>query len=264
VTVHSGQVSAALAAATPPHHHAAFFQELDAWTEYWDIYQPQTHGHFYFGDGDEPGLLHLLVPRHSVPPLFTAWKRYALSRESTVEGASGTAFATAAREPVTAAAVAEYDALVCWLLRRFFGDAADPAVRADYLAAMHYFGTDTFPPATARQALIAPDDPRYRTAGRNAIDADMMWFVWALHLQAADLVGAPWDAPARALLLAGVATGSAANFAWRGHRRTRPEYRADEATRDLLRERGLRWSTDFAAAGAEVHALFRLREWGIT
>ena len=31
--------------------YMAWFHELDAWTEYWDIYHPETHGRFYFGDG---------------------------------------------------------------------------------------------------------------------------------------------------------------------------------------------------------------------
>jgi len=66
----------------------------------------------------------------------------------------------------------------------------------------------------------------------------------------------------RALLLAGVAMGCPANFAWRGHRRTLPEYRPDDETARLLRERGMRWARDFDAAASEVHALFRFREWG--
>jgi hypothetical protein len=246
---------------SPPAHYAAFFHELDAWTEYWDLYKPQTLGRYYFGSGDTPGLLHLLVPRHSVPPVFSAWKRYALSGERD-------AFVAAAREPSVAAAVTEYDQLVCEILARHFGDARDPAVRADYLAAMHHFGTDTLPPATGRQARVPPDDPRHRTSGRHTIDADMMWFVWALHLEAAHLVSDPSGAPARALLLAGVATGSAANFAWRAHRRTRPEYLAGTGyerimTANLLRQRGLAWAVDLTAAADEVHALYRIREWGV-
>lgn len=66
----------------------------------------------------------------------------------------------------------------------------------------------------------------------------------------------------RALHLAGVALGSSANFAWRGNRRTRGEYRADEPSARLLKERGLRWARDFESAAGEVHALYRIREWG--
>src|SRR5262245_46203381 len=31
-------------------HYSEYFNELDAWTEYWDIDQPQTQGLYYFGD----------------------------------------------------------------------------------------------------------------------------------------------------------------------------------------------------------------------
>jgi hypothetical protein len=64
------------------------------------------------------------------------------------------------------------------------------------------------------------------------------------------------------LFLAGVATGCAANFAWRGHRRTRAEYRPDAATAGLLRERGMQWACNMQDAAREVHALYRIREWG--
>jgi len=40
----------------------AYFKELDAWTEYWDIYHPETGGRYYFGDGEQPGLLAAFRP----------------------------------------------------------------------------------------------------------------------------------------------------------------------------------------------------------
>jgi hypothetical protein len=91
-----------------------------------------------------------------------------------------------------------------------------------------------------------------------------MWFVWALAIEMAQRNGGSHARERlRALLLAGVATGCSANFAWRGHRRTREEYTADDGTERELLRRGLAWSTDFAAAMAEVHALFQIREWGV-
>ena len=110
---------------------------------------------------------------------------------------------------------------------------------------------------------ISDDDPRKPTAGRHTLEGDIMWFAWALQLEAAHaIVGADEGHARRALQMAGVATGCPANFAWRGHRRTRAEYRPDAETASLLRERGMRWATDFGAAAEEVHALFRIREWG--
>jgi hypothetical protein len=245
----------------------AFFHELDAWTEYWDIYHPETRGRYYFGEGSEPGLLSRLVPRVTTPEIFTAWKKRALGSDSDGE------FERCAADDDVAAAVSEYDRLVAGIFERHFGDAGDERCRRAYLTAVHRFATDTLPPATERLARVPPGDRRWRTAGRHTIDADMMWFVWALQLEAAEAAAAAAASAAasaaaagtgalRALLLSGVATGCAANFAWRGHRRTRPEYRADPATEELLLERGLRWATDFKVAAAEVHQLYRIREWG--
>lgn len=237
--------------------YAAWFHELDAWTEYWDVYHPESNGRYYFGDGrSEPGLLTRLLPNHVRPPVFTAWSRMALGSGST------DAFVHELTEDVRSALL-EIDDLVARLFAKHFGDAQDVAIQQDYLEAMFRFATDTLPPATERDMRIDPSDPRKATAGRHSLDADIMWFAWAFELEAAQSVGhAPDARPRHALLMAGVAMGCAANFAWRGHRRTRLEYRPDAATRALLLERGMRWASDFPAATQEVHALYRIREWG--
>ncbi|MEO8830017.1 hypothetical protein [Lapillicoccus sp.] len=242
--------------------YAAFFHELDAWTEYWDIYHPETHGRFYRGDGSKRGQLDLFVPASAgLPPVFVAWKRRALGQDLADDFSR-----LAADEPVASAAL-ELDDLVCRVVRAQFGDPAEAAVRADYLRAINGCATDTLPAATERASQVSPGDLRQRTAGRHTIEGDMMWFVWALEVEAATAAAGP-DRVARcdlhALALAGVATGTAASFAKRGHRRTRPEYRDDDATRLLLQERGARWAQDVDAAATEVHELFQIREWGQT
>jgi hypothetical protein len=239
--------------------YCAWFHELDAWTEYWDIYHPETRGRFYFGDElGEPGLLRRFLPREEYPPAFIEWTRLALSI-----GTSTDDFEAQVRVPEVASAVMEVDALVGGLFDKHFGDAAETCVRTDYIEGIFRLATDALPPATGRDALIPATDPRKPTAGRHTIEGDIMWFAWALQLEAAfAIAGTDKNHSRRALLLAGVATGCAANFSWRGHRRTRAEYRPDADTADLLRDRGIRWSSDFAAAAQEVHALYRIREWG--
>jgi hypothetical protein len=238
--------------------YSAWFHELDAWTEYWDVYHPETDGRFYFGDGaTESGLLAKFLPRAHRPPAFVAWTRMALANES------GDLFAAEVRISDVASAVMEVDALVARLFTKHFGDAGDPHVQADYLEAIFQFAIDSLPPAVERDSRIRVDDPRKATAGRHTLDGDLMWFAWALHTEAAfAIVGKDGDHARRALLLAGVATGCPANFAWRGHRRTRPEYHADAQTASLLRTRGTQWISDSNAAAREIHALYRIREWG--
>ncbi len=238
--------------------YVAWFHALDAWTEYWDVYHPETRGRFYFGDDDtEPGLLTQFLPRGQRPPPFVAWTRMALGLDTTER------FANEVRAPKVASAIVEVDELVGRLFAEHFGDATSLAVQQDYLEAIFRFAIDTLPPATERYARIAETDPRKPTAGRHTLDGDLMWFAWALHGEAAHtILGVDDDHARRALLLAGVATGCSANFAWRQHRRTRPEYRADTLTSRLLSERGTRWACDFKSAADEIHTLYRIREWG--
>lgn len=237
--------------------YVAWFHELDAWTEYWDVYHPESRGHFYFGDGNsEAGLLSKLLPNRERPAVFSAWTRMALRSDS------ANAFLSELAAADVGAAILEIDGFVGGLFEKHFGNASDAAVQRDYLEAMFRFATDALPPATERDSRIEPSDPRKATAGRHALDNDIMWFAWGFELDGAHVLMRAAEARARhALQMAGVALGCAANFAWRGHRRTRPEYHPDEATRALLFERGTRWACDFDAAAGEVHALYRIREW---
>src|SRR5436190_17222294 len=98
--------------------YCAWFHELDAWTEYWDLYHPETRGRFYFGDGNgEPGLLRQFVPREHRPASFLAWRRKALLAASDDEE-----FANQIRVPDTAAAIMEVDVLLAQLFTKRFGD----------------------------------------------------------------------------------------------------------------------------------------------
>lgn len=240
--------------------YVAWFHELDAWTEYWDIYHPESRGHFYFGDDDkEPGLLTRFLPRDRRPPPFVAWTRMALRSE--VGAAEG--FVREVQEPGVASAVMEVDGLLARLFAKHFGDASDRGVRADYLHAMFLFATNSLPPALERDARIADDDPRKSTAGHHTLQGDIMWFAWSLHTEAAHVIAGRDEGHARrALFLAGVATGCPADFAVHGHRHTRPEYLSLVNLAVNLHERGMKWARDFEAAKEEIHALYRIREWG--
>jgi hypothetical protein len=238
--------------------YAAWFHELDAWTQYWDVYHPETAGRYHFGNGStEPGLLRKFLRREQRPPVFNAWVRMALLLDGREK------FVAEARVPEVAAAVLEVDRLVSRLFKKHFGDAADPAVQADYINAMLCFGCDTLPPATEREEQFSDSDPRKQAAGRYAMQIDLVWFSCALHLEAVHAIyGVDEDHPRRALMLAGIAVGCSADFVWRGHRQSRPQYSRDFQTAYLLRNMGAEWAGDFRAACREVHELFRIREWG--
>jgi hypothetical protein len=238
--------------------YVAWFHELDAWTQYWDVYHPETHGRYHFGNGTtEPGLLRKFVRHEQRPPIFNAWVRMALSLDSRQR------FVEEARVPEVAAAVLEVDRLMSRLFKAHFGDASDPHVQEEYINAMLCFGCDMLPPATERATRFADQDPRKEGAGRYTMEFDLVWFSCALHIEAVHAVyGVDEEHARRSLMLAGLAVGCSADYVWRGRRQSRPEYSRDFQTAYLLRNMGIEWAANFAAAAKEVHALFRIREWG--
>ena len=238
--------------------YAAWFHELDAWTQYWDIYHPETHGRYHFGNGlTEQGLLRRFVRHEQRPPVFNAWVRMALRLDGRRK------FIEEARVPEVAAAVLELDRLVSRLFKAHFGDPRDPRVQEDYINALLCFGCDMLPPATERAARFSDDDPRKAAAGRYTMEFDLVWFSCALHLEAVHAIyGVDEEHARRSLMLAGIAVGCSADYVWRGRRQCRPEYSRDFQTAYLLRHMGVEWAADFAAAAREVHALVRIREWG--
>jgi hypothetical protein len=238
--------------------YVAWFHELDAWTQYWDLYHPETNGRYHFGNGTtEPGLLRKFVRHEQRPPVFNAWVRMALSLDNRHR------FVEEARVPEVAAAVLEVDRLVSRLFKAHFGDASDPRVQEDYINAMLCYGCDLFPPATERAARFSDDDPRKEGASHFTMEFDLVWFSCALHLEAVHAIfGVDEEHARRALMLAGLAVGCSADYVWRGRRQCRLEYSRDFQTAYLLRNMGVEWAADFAWAAREVHALFRIREWG--
>jgi hypothetical protein len=247
--------------------YVAWFHELDAWTEYWDVYHPESRGLYYFGDGaGAPGYLSRFLPRDGRPPVWTAWLNMALGAGVPGAAAAAKTFVEAVHDPPVREAVLQVDALLERLFAKHFGAPEAAEVQRDYLEGVFRFAIDVLPPATERYARIADDDPRKSTSGRHTLEGDLMWFAWAMHTEAAQALvrrgSDPRGDARRALSLAGVNVGCSAQFAWKGHRRTRPGYRADEATARLLKERGLQWAADFAGAADEAHALYRIREFG--
>jgi hypothetical protein len=242
---------------TAENRYVAWYHELDAWTEYWDIYHPETKGHYYFGDNDkELGLLTQFLPRQKSPPAFEAWKKMALYKNVDP-------FIEAVRVPEVASAIIEIDALLDRLFNQHFGNAADSTVQTDYLKGILRFATNSLPPAIERDAKISDSDPRKSTAGHHTLEGDMMWFAWALQTEAAYAIsGIDNNHSRHCLLLAGISIGCPANFAWKCHRRTRPEYQANAETLELLLKKGMVMVANYHALVNEIHALYQIREWG--
>ena len=248
--------------------YAKYAWELDAWTEYWDIYHPETKGCYYFGSTEHAGFLNQFLPSPSGgrSPVFDAWKSLALcSADEPHVPALQERFQSLLRQTEVSEAVSAVDELVRRLLRSHFADERGELDPYAYLDAMERFGKDTLPECQERFDRIADDDPRKSTSLHHTIEADVMWFAWALHLECAQLV-APPDAAAgaeRNVLMAGIALGCSFDYAVRRGYRTRKEYRSDQpGSWARIWSRSLECASDFAKGVGEVRDLFRIRTFG--
>ncbi len=237
----------------PGKQYAAYCRELDAWTEYWDIYHPETHGRYYFGSAGHPGYLNQFLSNPMTghrSPVFESWKAMVLWSGDEAR------FHEAMQPPEVVEAVLAVDDLVRRIARDHFGDD-----HLAYLDAMERFGRDTLPPSPERFALIPEDDGRKSTSLHHTIEGDIMWFGWAIHLECAQRLGPP--DPIRALLMAGVALGVSFDYAYRRGYRTRVEYQSkDQEAWRRIWERALGCVSDFDAGAREVRQLFLIREYG--
>jgi hypothetical protein len=244
--------------------YTAYFFELDAWSEYWDIYKPETRGLYHFGDGSTPGYLSAFLPGPGRPraPVFDAWKAYALSsRIPERDPAARLHFEELARQPEVTEAVLAVDLLVTGLLVEHFGDGNGGFDRDAYFDALERFALDTLPGCPERYALIPDDDGRKASSPTHQIAGDVMWFAWATHLECTELVSEE-PSSARALLMAGIAFGCSMDYAFRGRGRTRAEYRSrDGAAWARIWERGRETAGDFERAAADVRELFFIRTY---
>jgi hypothetical protein len=253
----------------PVERYAAFFFELDAWSEYWDLYHPETRGRYYFGDGSDPGYLNTFLPspRQARSPVFDAWKAQAIATRDPVAGPAMRAefeAAVGARQEV-AGAVIEVDALVRRLVQQHFGTGNGSLDREVYFDAMERFARNLLPESPCRYARVPEHDYRKPTSRHHTMEGDIMWFAWATQLDVAQLV-APASGAAlalRTLLMAGVALGCSMDYAFSGRCRTRREYQLADASAWLrIWQTASECATDFEAAAREVRELFLIRAFG--
>lgn len=251
----------------PASRYSDFFSELDAWTEYWDIYHPETEGLYYFGNEGNPGYLSRFLPSptRGRNPVFESWKRMALFGGGTADAELLKAFKSQVQQPHVEEAVLAVDELVCRLVREHFSTSSGAIDALAYLDAMERFGKNTLPENPERFACIPEHDPRKSTSLHHTIEGHIMWFAWAAHLECVEMVSPKESQNAELwpLLMAGTAMGCSFDFAFRKRCRTRSEYlSADIEAGSRIWRRALHLSLDFKQAASEVRQLFRIREYG--
>jgi hypothetical protein len=236
---------------------SAFFVDLDAYTQYFDVYDLVPDARYMGMYGVLGGVI-------------AAWNRVAETVDPAAHAAALQTLRARVQEPQSAQALQGLDAMMVALVRQHFPSGS--GVDADgYLDVVEAFGRDVLPPdpdRLARVLALDPDDPRKDMAERHRMDGASMWFTWAAVVDCASLLSEsdPSLAPgqeARTLMLAGCAAGSAFDFVFRAkpgdpRGRTRPEYTPDLATLSLLRSSARAWAADLDEARSNARDLHRI------
>ena len=231
-----------------PETYAAFFRDLDSFTEYWDVYRLDTNGRFMNA-----------VTEHIFPKVLAPWRDYALATGPEKALRREALLAVLRQQPVSEAVVL-IDQLQAELIGTHFGEPTAPGGNG-VLEAQLAFGKDTLPLDPDRDSRLGTSDPRKPFAKFHRMDGAVMWFNWAAHVESAALLEAETGPrmAARTLLMAGICGGSAMDFTFRdGRLPTRSEYKRDEATERLIRAKTETLSTNWTAAVAELHDLWRI------
>jgi hypothetical protein len=232
--------------------YAAFFRDLDSYTEYWDLYRPETNGRY----------MDAAIATFGAP--LQSWTAYALKENSAQAPALLAKLKAALAVAENAQALRTIDELLLMLLQRHFPGPAEGQIEAGaYVNAVEGFARDVLPPDPDRLARTPSDDSRYAYAGRHRMDGAVMWFNWAGVLDCVDLLdGDAAFTPHRTVQIAAAAFGSAMDYAFRGQvgfrGKTRPEYKPDEPTVVLLRSQVKSWIADGTLARGQARELFRI------
>ncbi len=241
--------------------YASYFRDLDAVTEYFDVYgRPQADYLMplvmkYFGRDDVPGRRKAL----------NIWKSYAvIPDDDPTRAVEKQALEQELAQPDVASAVKSVDTALLNLARTHWSFAG-VFDREVMLEALLRFGADRLPEDNDRLTRIRnlndPADFRLSYALYHRMDSLVMWMNWMGHVEcAAILFGATHsDHALRTVLMSALCLGYSADCVFRSRGHTRPEYYQPDGE-DRMWRKSVLIANDFDKARAEAHALARLRE----
>lgn len=239
--------------------YSSFFRDIDAQTEYFDVYGAPN------GLEDMGAYYSLFWGRDLL--LQAEWLQFFQNRASTPilaqqKAKKWIAAITAASQPAISNGILQIDSFICDAARRHF-DHNGSFDRLACLDAFRRFGEDVLPEDEDRESRVrALDDPTdYRLVNNFArfhrMDTRMLWFYWFGHLQLAMAIRTPNDPneDIRKALVAGIFIGQVSDAAYRegSNRQTRPEYLADE---QAVWQTAVALCDDYDVAATEIQDLY--------
>jgi hypothetical protein len=241
--------------------YSSFFRDLDAVTEYFNLYNLSQNVFLmpaiqkYFGRNSEPGRRKAL----------NIWQAYAvIPDDDAAKLTEKQALEQELAHADVADAIRSVDAVLLGLMRRHWSlnNAPDREVA---LEALMRFGADRLPDDMDRlnrvKGLNNPADPRLPFAQYHRMDSLIMWMNWMGHVECAAMINGGQSAEhgLRTVLMASLCLGYSADCVFRNRGQTHAEYYGPDGESRMWRKSSL-LANDFDKARLESHALARLRE----
>ncbi len=231
-----------------------FFRDLDAHTEFWDLYKPELLGEYMSAMGE------FWPTSHS--KALCRWRKYVILESQA--GADELKQALIVELGTVEPALKKIDTLVRDLLVLHFPPShpGQPFDITAYLDAMEWFARDRLPLDEERFNKVPDDDWRKPHAQFHTMDSEHAWFNWGGFIDCAVMLWGEDDEHHRfrKAQMAGVAFGCPLDYLFRGRGRTRENYHPDDRTLGLLRTLAVEWALDWTKAQKEVRELFRINQ----
>lgn len=233
--------------------YADFFRDLDAHTEYWREYMPDSNGRWMKSAVNVMGTMDL-------------WGEYAQFSyledgddyfEDLVEYVSNN---SQLKDDIRVV-----DELLVGLARKHFSiDGVFDGFA--FIDAFEHFGLGSLPQDPNRDEIHIVGNHPEGEAIEHRMDSTSMWFFWAMQVELSFLIATDTDEDheIRTHYIAALCTGAPMDFVFRNdsareeqNRKTKPSYTATEGTRKRIRSKSKRIRNDWSKAIKELHTLFQ-------
>lgn len=233
-----------------------FFVDLDAHTEYYDVYDVSPDRKYMNAINQYMGFI------------FTDWMEYA-TLENEPEGREAlNRLKQRLLNNTTRDNLILTNTLLKSLIEKHFHDATGKIDIESYFDAIERFSLDIYPEDIDRfNRIKTPGDRRKDYSKYHRMDGEQLWFIWAGQNEWSSLIDNNTSefGDVRKLQLAGAIFGVCIDYTFRDDRSPKAKkvpavknYKKDERTLSLLRKRAVGWYSDFNSAVKEIHEIVQI------
>lgn len=233
-----------------------FFIDLDAHTEYYDVYNVSLDGKY----------MNAIV--QYMKYIGKDWMVYA-TLENEQEGKDAlNRLKQELLNNTTKDNLILTNGLMKTLIEKHFADNTGKVDIESYFDAVERFALDIYPEDIDRfNRITDPNDSRKVHSKYHRMDGEQLWFIWAGQNEWSSFIDNNTSefGDTRNLQLAGAVFGVCLDYTFRDDRSPKAKkvpaaknYKKDERTLSLLRKRAVGWYNDFNSAIKEIHEIIQI------